>query len=111
MKFAVAALCAASAMFVGRADAGPLSGADNVRGALDGIRLTHNVNANCAACARRVYRAPVAGKRVVRAKGELSLWSPGVGYGRVPQICVDWGPYGPTHRWVWTKGTGFGWGY
>jgi hypothetical protein len=67
---------------------------------------------NCPAsgvCARPVYRAPAAVKprRVARARGQASLWSPGVSYGRVPQICVD--DLGT--RWVWAKGTGFGWGY
>jgi hypothetical protein len=104
------ALGAASVALVDLAHAGPLAGADGVRAALPGISTTETVN-YCPAgvCARPVYRAPAAVKprRVARARGQASLWSPGVSYGRVPQICVD--ELGT--RWVWAKGTGFGWGY
>ena len=110
---AAAAVCVASVSFAGRADAGALGGAPLLGAALDGIQLIEKTAAGCLPgyCARRVY-APVKGPRVVRgAHGELTWWTPGVGAGRVPRICVENTPYGPTQRWVMAKGTGFGWGW
>ena len=108
--FAAAAVCAVSVALVDHADAGPLAGAGGVRAGLPDISTTETV-AYCPAgvCARPVYRAPAAvqPRRVARPRGQASLWAPGVSYGRVSQICVD--ELGT--RWVWAKGTGFGWGY
>ena len=107
---AAAAVCAVTVALVDHADAGALAGTGGIRAALSDISATETV-AFCPAgvCARPVYRAPAAvqPRQVARPRGQASLWSPGVSYGRVPQICVD--ELGT--RWVWAKGTGFGWGY